>query len=445
MDPLLKIVNEKSEKLKNEILNDTTMLECNNNAYYVSNNGDDSADGKTPDTAWKTLKKASEYEYSFGDVIYLERGSIFRDYLVLKTNGLSVSAYGNGDKPKIYGSKRNYNDFSDWENTEYKNVYISKYKFDEDVGNIVFNDGETCGFRQLYLNFGFTGKIEELSNDLQFYYDSQSKSLYLRSDFGNPTERFNSIEICQGGCICLAANDVVVDNICCKYCGAHAIGGQGNHGVLVQNCEIGWIGGNILFFEENGHPVRFGNGIEIYASCKDYAVKHNYLYQIYDAGMSHQYFQDAHSYIIMENVAYENNLVEKCTYSIEYALMKQTDSKELMKNILIKDNILRFAGFGFGSQRPDSDTPAHIKSWDVCNTSENFVIENNILDRSNYMIIQTATYDEKSLPYINGNIYIQNNFGELGRYGVVPTELILPNNTNFFAFDKNAQVLIIDK
>ena len=38
---------------------------------------------------------------------------------------------------------------------------------------------------------------------------------------------------------------------------------------------------------------------------------------------------------------------------------------------------MRFAGFGFGRQRPDSEC-SHIKGWNAENPAKNFVINNNI-------------------------------------------------------------------
>ncbi len=43
-------------------------------AYYVSNNGDDSHDGLTPETAWKTPDRATWGDVKPGDAVFFERG-----------------------------------------------------------------------------------------------------------------------------------------------------------------------------------------------------------------------------------------------------------------------------------------------------------------------------------------------------------------------------------
>ena len=168
-----------AERLKQKILNSKSEVEFEGTAYYVSNNGDDGNDGLTPQTPWKTLEKASDYEYESGDAVLLERGSVFREAMTLKRHGVLLSTYGEGNKPKIYGSPKNYNSFEDWEKTEFDNVYICNETFDRDVGNIVCNNGKFYGLKQVIGNFGFMGQISELKADMEFFFEPTEKKLYL--------------------------------------------------------------------------------------------------------------------------------------------------------------------------------------------------------------------------------------------------------------------------
>lgn len=75
-----------------------------NTSYYVdSEKGNDFSDGKTPETAWQTLDRVEQFEFSYGDRILLKRGSVFEGGLSLNniSGDFSVSAYGNGEIPKI--------------------------------------------------------------------------------------------------------------------------------------------------------------------------------------------------------------------------------------------------------------------------------------------------------------------------------------------------------
>ncbi|MCT8002996.1 hypothetical protein NZL82_14035 [Sphingomonas sanguinis] len=68
---------------------------------YVSPNGDDSADGRTPATAWKTLAKAGDItQFWPGTHIFLERGGTWNETL-LTANRATYRPYGSGALPKI--------------------------------------------------------------------------------------------------------------------------------------------------------------------------------------------------------------------------------------------------------------------------------------------------------------------------------------------------------
>lgn len=444
---VIKDANEKAQKLKNYILCATDALSFSGTAYYLSENGNDDNDGLSPETAWKTLDRLKNFEFNENDAILMERGSLFRGGIDLNKNGMILSAYGEGEKPKVYGSSRNYNNVTDWIETEVADVYCCSDIFDVDIGNIVFNDGEAYAFKQLIGNFGFCGQLKELDADLKMYYCEHQKKLYICSKGGNPAERFNSIEICPyKPRIYVLADNITIDNICIKYFGAHAVCGIDRKNITVQNCEIGWVGGSTQHFEkERNMFIRYGNAVEIYSNVENFTVCYNYIYQVYDAGISHQYFQDAKSRRMMINCNYHHNLIEYCTYSIEYALQKQTTEDDyIMKDINISDNIMRFAGYGFGDQRPDRTTPAHIKSWEVENRAENLVIKNNIMDRSRFMIVHIAAAKKEYLPECESNVYIQNLGGDLGRYGISPTQMSCYSEAeNFIKFDKDSTCFIV--
>lgn len=439
-DDFLLEIDRKADELKQKILGCKSDVKVSGRTFYLSENGNDENDGLTAKTPWQTLRKVNEAPLEKGDAILLERGSIFRGCLEVSQDNITVSTYGEGDKPKIYGSFRNYAHKSDWLETEYKNIYVSADEFDTDVGLIVFDD-EKASFKQLIKNFGFTGDISELDEDLKIYYEESSKKVYLYSEGGNPAERFSDIEICTHvSVVSVKADYTTIDNLCLKYCGGHAIRGANNTGLCVQNCEIGWVGGCKQFELADGRSVRYGNGVEIYINCKDFTVKDCYFYEIYDAAITHQFFIDRHQDIVMENIVYSGNLIEYCNYSVEYALIEQTGGSQIMRNIVVEDNIMRYSGYGFGGQRPDKDGASHIKGWDICNAAENFVIRNNIFDRGKYMVVHSSATDTSYLPIYENNIYVQDEGGQWGRYGTAPTQLeFVENSEKFFVFDKGAK------
>jgi hypothetical protein len=78
--------------------------------YYVSSSaGDDSKDGLTTATAWKSIAKVNAATFAAGDQILFNRGDVWRESLTPPSSGASgnpikFDAYGSGEAPTITGS-----------------------------------------------------------------------------------------------------------------------------------------------------------------------------------------------------------------------------------------------------------------------------------------------------------------------------------------------------
>ncbi len=441
-EEFLKKIDALAGARRREIRHSASHYPTRGNVYYVSANGNDENDGLSPETAFATIGKINVLDLCEGDTVLFERGGLFRGRIAAKTPHVTYSAYGTGAKPVICGSPENGADEKLWTLAEgTKNVYRYAHKL-HDVGGIVFNDGLLCGIKRTprFVDGKFVTRsgeefslAKDLDKDLCFFmpicdeiwegipiicHEQNVGDLYLRCDSGNPGKFFGSIEFLErGNTIGVGADYVTVDNLCIKYCGTHSIGTGNRTGLTVRDTEIGWGGGCLQFYSKEGWPTRFGNGIEIYVGCKDFTVEHCYIYQIYDAGVTHQFKGGSAGTVKHENVLYKDNLIEYCIYNIEYFLEQDSNEEQVMKNVCMTGNILRFAGYGWGSYYSRA---AHIKGWDHRNISENFVIENNILDRSRSMLIHCGVQDAKDLPTMKGNTYIHFTDGgehTLGRFG----------------------------
>ena len=74
--------------------------------YVSQSSGNDTHDGKSPATAWKTLAKASERTNSPGDSILLKRGDTWDEELHPVGEGTAadpivIGSYGKGPRPAI--------------------------------------------------------------------------------------------------------------------------------------------------------------------------------------------------------------------------------------------------------------------------------------------------------------------------------------------------------
>jgi parallel beta-helix repeat protein len=75
--------------------------------YYVDvTNGNDSNNGLSETTAWKTIAKVNASKFNPGDQILFKRGNVWREQLTIPSSGAAgqpviFGAYGSGDKPVI--------------------------------------------------------------------------------------------------------------------------------------------------------------------------------------------------------------------------------------------------------------------------------------------------------------------------------------------------------
>lgn len=482
-DELFAEVDAKADILKETIMNSPNITVPEGApVYYVSPNGNDSNDGKTPETAWKTLNSVNNINFNEGTYVLFERGGLWRGMIKAK-KGVTYSAYGEGAKPALYGGHEDGAIPEKWtlmEGTDNIWIYADEMI---DIGTLVFNHGEKHAYKEIpsYID-GFKKRtapeeefdiIEALDVDLDFFHAADSVlhngkyptsgtaegEIYLRCDAGNPGKIFDSIEfVPRHAGFSVGADNVTIDNFTIKYIGAHGVSSGTRTGLTVQNCEFGWIGGGIQSYAANGNTTqsatRFGNAIEIYGGCEDFDVHNNYIYQVYDAGITHQYKSE--SFVKMTDVSYYNNLVEDCVYSIEYFLNSSDNPEQSMYNIKMYDNILRYAGFGWGNQRPDKGSAAHIKGWDHDNPAVDFEIYNNIMDRSSNWMVHCGYKDKEFEPKIYGNTFIQYHDGLFGRYDIIPTHIIaygdemlsderLFDNKFYFINDEYVRYCIGDK
>ena len=408
----LSLLDEYAEYMRKNVLNTRSEYKVNDDStvYYFSNSGSSINDGLSPQTPKSTLYDLqNNVKLKAGDVVLFERGSIFRGTFKART-GVTYSSYGEGAKPIICGSIRDYGSPGLWKESEYENVYICK-KTINNAGNIVFDNTWVLGdYEQTLGNLrvlgldGFSGP-QDLKKDLDFYCDIENKTLYLYSSKGNPGERFETIDICERGDIIDVTNvkNVIIDNLHVTLGGSHGIGAVNANNLTVRNCIFNWIGGSVQY-----GTTRYGNAVESYVSSHNFYVYNNWIYQIYDTGITTQFNAGAETVRSeMYDNEYYDNLIEYCFWAFEYFHRPTETSECVTKNIYVHDNYCRMSGESWG--RPGA---GHMCCFAPRGeTIENIRIENNIFDRGHCFLVSTYEADTSELTY-NKNIYVQSE-GEL--------------------------------
>ncbi len=449
--------------------------------YVSESEGNDDNDGLSEKTPFRSVRKATITACA-GDAVLLKRGDLWRTPFTAK-GGVTYSAYGNGAKPVIYGSPKNGACPEDWflvyENKEtgaliwqYRNTHMT------DVGAIFFNDCEGWGRKELPACNGARFVCTEdkskeydfregLDENLKFFHAANSVvcnkeidavtstgPIYLRCDNGNPGKVFRSIEFnpkVHG--IKIGGDDITVDNLCIKFVGSHGISSGTVKNLTVRNCEIGYIGGSIQSYNANGtkgnFATRYGNGVEVYGGCDGYVIDNCYIYQCYDAGVTHQFSYLSRQNCRMDHIRYTNCVLTDSVYNIEYFLGLVEGFDRGGSDILFKNTICRRAGYGFGSDRPNGHNQENIRSGTAGVTNNPFTdyrIENCVFDRSVHENVQINTPFEESLPKMDGNIYIQGlgnkfcYFGTTSKNTDENTEDVVKNMMG----DKNGEVYFVE-
>ena len=364
----------KAEILSTESISPDTIT---GTCYYVSNDGSDDNNGLTPETAFATIDAINSLTLAEGDGVFFRRGDVFRGQLLIQ-NGVTFSSYGEGEKPRLYHSI----DASlpeDWKETIYKNVweYTGYVASANDIGNIIFNGGEAWGIKisrqtdytRLYQGLVYNGYesfvssgdfLDErhLKNNLEFWHQWESGTVFMYCDYGNPGVVFDSIEMSKKGNVIRGQpTNVVIDNLSIMYTGSHGIGVSNAKNFTVQNCYFAYIGGSLQYTD--GRVTLFGNAVENWASCDGFTIDHCYATQVYDCCYTTQWQgTGSQTDIIMKDVVFSNTVSEYSNSGPEVWLSANDGDDThtyLIENLDVYGNYVLNNGYGWSHQRPNKD------------------------------------------------------------------------------------------
>ncbi len=385
--------------------------------FYVAADGDDTADGLTPETAWRTLSKVNDALLGFADTVRFHAGDVFRGHLVPQSGApgkpIVYTAFGEGEKPVLEPSW-DASSPEDWVKVGRKLWKCTKPSANE-LGNAIFNHGSKgCGWK--------VDRPDQLGRkDLRFCWVRDEQAVYMVSR-KNPGARFASIELAEKQHIIdeTDCHDIVYEGLWLRYGAAHGIGGSGVRGITVRGCDICWIGGSTLYFDEAGRGVRYGNGIEFWSAAQDILVENCRVWECWDAALTNQSNVDG---VEQKNITWRGNEIWNCEYSYEY--WQQGDGART-QNILFENNVCRDAGYGWGHVRRWNPNAGHLMFYDTTAETSGFVIRGNRFERSKNCGIRlfNAWYDsftmEDNVWYIPWHI--------LCRYHGRPTEGLIDKN-----------------
>lgn len=408
---MLAYLDSIAEEMKERVLSTESDFYARGRIIYVSNEGDDSNDGLTPETPIATIDKIKEIIQD-GDTFLLRRGDMFRGTILVNNHHITFSAYGEGKKPIFNGSLRNYADEEIWVKTEYENVWQCTIPL-HNVGIIHYNPDlstygnykEKCAYMMtVNKDKNFEG-AKDLKAEYTAYSDLSTDILYVYAP-DNPGKIYDCLEIgTRVNGIRGQASHLTVDNLHIQHVGAHGVQDIVGSHLTVTNCVFDWLGGSVLVGYTANNSVRYGNAIEV-GRCDGYLVKNNWIYQIYDTGITHQTGAGAKCDVHQYDAMYLDNLIEYCLWSIEFYNADNEFDHDI-KNVYINGNFCRYGGFGWGCRGRENWAPM-CASASCCPNVQHFWIENNIFDRcaGNIVWLKEGEPGNERVKF-RSNVYIQ--------------------------------------
>lgn len=385
--------------------------------YYISQIGNDAASGLSPETAWRTTYRLFE-RIKGGDAVLLKRGDTFYGRIALP-DGIDpehrtvISAYGEGDKPRINLYKQ-VTQPSAW--TEISPFVWRMDLTDIDVcGGDVYTDDANVGF--LYIDGRIYGdrcfKLSELRNYWQFY--CEGRYVYVCCGH-NPNTLTDCVCFAVGGDGLRLGNHSEVRGLDIFGGGCHGIVG-GVCDAVISDCDIHEFGGSLLD-PASSSEVRFGNGIEFWCGGRDISVENNRISNIYDVGVTMQGFPTPDRG--WDNVVYRGNIFWSNEQNLEIWTNDQKGG-EGIRNCFFRGNICLDAGRGWSHNvRPNKDAGVHLLLYATLCKRHGIVIEHNV-----FCDPFTALY--------------YKSFGEPD--GEIPPDYVTRNNVIFLRKD----ALLIDR
>ncbi|WP_328351370.1 hypothetical protein OG976_17730 [Mycobacterium sp. NBC_00419] len=348
--------------------------------YYVSNAGNDRADGLTPASAWATIQKVNSALPGGRSTVLFRRGDTFFGELA-PPFGCEVGAYDSGAKPIL---------------TMYKvlNRADGWTQHSEGIWTIDLGSPDTHGgYNALEdANIGFLmvdgapvpnmkADPAQLTSPWDFCTDIPGHMLYVKSS-ANPTTLAGDIRAAPNGTsatgqvIHCINGSIDIHDLHITGSGGCGIAGEATD-VHVHDCQIDYIGGSIL---QNGANPRYGNGIQNWANTQRWLIEGNEIAQVYDAAWTAQGRDAADGPVFWRDLAVRNNHIHDCGQTFELWSESNNASSPGFGSISIEGNLCQRGGYGiFSDVRPDQDVRTHLLTYRL-QTPVDVTIQNNTFE-----------------------------------------------------------------
>jgi hypothetical protein len=384
-------------------------------AYYVSSSsGDDANPGTSTGSPWKTLDKVENFSFPANSTLYLKKGDVWFENLVIPRSDFTLNAYGTGALPVLDGS---YTDSVSWTD-EGSGVFSTDFTvvdpLEEGLGNITVNGSPA----------NFLGQITSDPDDLNasvlntYSFDSTNDTLFLqRSTLDASADSFK-ISWLLKGIDAVSLSNIHIKNIRVQNFSLHGIEFKDCNNCNAYGVEVQQIGGAVL-----SGTLQAGNGIEYGSNCSGGTVELSTVSDIFDSCLSPQTYASNQT---IENITFKDSTVSKCGFAgVEISVLSNGGSTgSQINNTTIDDLNISYTGQGWSGQRYGSEGYGIRIQADAGAGS----ISNTIINETE---IEDAINDGINIFGATGNTTIsRSKFSRNHNRGIYFADLSNPGNSN---------------
>jgi parallel beta-helix repeat protein len=298
-------------------------------SYYVdATSGSDTNSGTSKAAPWQTIAKVNASTFKPGDKILFKCGETWREQLNIPSSGapgkpITITSYGSGNKPKIYGSTVP----SSW--TQETALYYTTQTVDPLYIWFIATDTTIHSGNKVALK-------ANLAADYDWWWDDPNDRLYIYSA-SDPLTRYTSVEVgipsITRGVMWVEDNHDyhTIDGLEVAFLDGAGIVSRNNATII--NNYVHHLGG-----EDSSGGHSYGIEVNTGSNC---IVASNTISDVWLAGIYVTNFYDPY---ISDNNIIEHNTVSDCKQWGIY-LKGETNSASLKNNIIRYNNVYHTSGF----------------------------------------------------------------------------------------------------
>ena len=387
----------------------TILAKGNNTNYYVdATNGNDSNNGTSPATAWKTISKVNDFSFSPGDSILFKRGEMWRGGIQPNSSGspsspITYAAYEEGEKPLFLGSV-SLNDADDWTPLG-SNLWNTSGIFPTDVGFILLGNEhvDNVAIKRF--------KHEEVDEDKEYWYDDDKQRVVLFCT-QNPAITYPSIEAARGTSMFShffqgTGDYIHFVGLALKHWNTVAIAIVGNTGWEIRNCNMTYGGGSRFqsVYSDFYSTTRYGCGVMVWLEAFDLVVDSCKFGYIYDDSLPPQ--STGSNTANIRNMYYTNNIIYRDGMASMSHLFHDISENNTIKNVHYKNNVCIGTGYSWSEDgRRDANLFGFGLMLRVTLNSDVYVTDNVFYEPSAHCLAHFSPHDPVEM---DRNYYYQES------------------------------------